>query len=294
MSSPKACSVSSTATAVCEPLCGSTPIITVMTAPSSLGKWAVVGMSDCSCAIRRSRLFGTRPRREPDGRHLVRKPGGAGGRQTVSEPGRQDLSTVGTGPTKLVDTQSDGYVLFDTVIEDYSAIHQPISGLGLGSTAMNAAFILYGAFALVGAVGTSRLLGRIAATTRRPAMVTLGLHGIGSVLVGVFTLESMEMHALGFLFVLAPIAGFWIIGRRVSLHPELRTAAWALSRIAAPASIVLVAAFFASFDPGAAGEGGGIAGLTQRALILHLQVWLATLIVLAWRAKQPATQPAAA
>ncbi len=183
---------------------------------------------------------------------------------------------------------NDGYVLFDRVIEDYSAIHQPISGLGLGSTAteMNAAFIVYGACAVIGAVGTSRLLGRIEPATQRPAMVSLGLHGVGSVLVGVFTLESMALHSLGFLFVLTPISGFWIIGRRLSRHPELRTVSRAMSWVAAPMSIALVAVFFVSFDPGVAGEGGGIGGLTQRALILHLEGWLAALIMLASRARR--------
>ena len=46
---------------------------------------------------------------------------------------------------------SPGYRLFDLVIEPYSAVSQPVSGLGLGVTApwMNAAFVLGGL--LVGA-----------------------------------------------------------------------------------------------------------------------------------------------
>jgi len=46
----------------------------------------------------------------PDGRHLVRKPSRDSDRQTAREPCRQDLSTVRTSRTLVVDTQSDGSV----------------------------------------------------------------------------------------------------------------------------------------------------------------------------------------
>lgn len=180
---------------------------------------------------------------------------------------------------------NSGYVLFDTVVDEYSAIHQPISGLGLGSTAtvMNTAFVVYGVLALAGAVGTSYLVGRIERAAQRPASITLGMHGAGSILVGVWTLESMELHSVGFLLVLAPIVGFWIIGRRLGHQPELRTFAKALTRIAAPVTILLVLAFFVSFNPEAAGEGQGVAGLIQRALVLHLQLWMGALAWLGCR-----------
>lgn len=178
---------------------------------------------------------------------------------------------------------NEGYTLFDTIIEDYSPVHQPISGLGLGSTAlaMNTAFVLYGFSAVAGAVATSRLLGSIHADLALPALVTLGLHGVGSILVGLFTLESMDLHSLGFLGVLAPIAGFIALGRRMTRHTTLATLGRTLVRIAAPLSVMLLMAFFASFNPDAAGEGRGIAGLTQRALILTIQVWIGVVIAAA-------------
>lgn len=176
---------------------------------------------------------------------------------------------------------NDGYTLFDIVIEEYSPISQPISGLGLGATAvaMNTAFVLYGSTASAGAVGISRNLGRIEPRTKRVAAVTFGLHGLGSVLVGIFTLEQMPMHSFGFLLVLAPIVGFGIIGRRLSPHPAWHRLGRLLILVATPVSLLLVVAFFATFNPVAAGSGEGIAGLSQRVLVVHIQAWI---IALAW------------
>lgn len=175
---------------------------------------------------------------------------------------------------------NDGYVLFDAVIEDYSPIHQPISGLGLGSTAtaMNTAFVLYGLIAVAGAWGASRLVAVIDPGTRMATLIPLALHGLGSVMVGIFTLESMDLHSVGFLLILAPVVSFVLVGRRFSRLADVRTAGRALLWIAAPVSALLIAAFFASFDPVAAGDGGGVAGLVQRALVLNLQIGIAVLI----------------
>jgi hypothetical membrane protein len=174
---------------------------------------------------------------------------------------------------------SDGYSFFDIVIEDYSPISQPISGLGLGNTglAMNSAFVLYGLIAVAGAIGISRGLGRVDSRAGRTALVTFGLHGLGAALVGIFTLEQMEMHSFGFLLVLAPIIGFTMIGRRLTPHPEWRTLGQLLTRIATPVGLLLVVVFFATFDPEAAGAGEGFAGLSQRALVIHLQAWIVTI-----------------
>jgi hypothetical membrane protein len=177
-----------------------------------------------------------------------------------------------------------GYTVFDTVIESYSVVHQPISGLGLGSTAtaMNTAFVVYGVAAVAGAIGTSGLLARRDTAARRAALIPMALHGVGAVLVGVFTLESMALHSLGFLLVLAPVVTF-VVGRRLGARPETRRIGRALERVAAPTTVLLLVAFLATFDADAAGRGAGFAGLTQRALILDLQLWLATIGVVALR-----------
>lgn len=186
----------------------------------------------------------------------------------------------------VLGVRSDGYTLFGTVIDEYSAVTQPISGLGLGATAaaMNTSFVAYGLLAAVGALPISRRLDRIAPGTQPVAAATLVAHGVGAALCGLFTLEAMTMHSLGFLLVLAPLAGFPLIGRRLHEHPALRRPARLLLWVATPLGLALVVLFLAGFDPAAAGQGQGMAGLTQRALILNIQVGLC---VLAWTAARP-------
>lgn len=74
---------------------------------------------------------------------------------------------------------SDGYTIFDVVIDGYSPIAQPISGLGLGrtATAMNAAFVVYGLASLLGALGIGRLFAADDPRSERIARLTFGLHG---------------------------------------------------------------------------------------------------------------------
>lgn len=176
---------------------------------------------------------------------------------------------------------NDGYALWDIVIDDYSPISQPISGLGLGNTAMamNTAFVVYGLIAIAAGFGISRKLAEVEPTTRRPALLTFGLHGLGAVLVGVFTLEDMSLHSLGFLLVLAPIVGFVMIGRRLRPHDRWGRLGQLLTRVATPIGLLLVVGFFATFNPEAAGAGDGYAGLIQRALVLFMQTWL---VAIAW------------
>jgi hypothetical protein len=184
---------------------------------------------------------------------------------------------------------SDGYSFFDIVVEGYSPISQPISGLGLGKTgpAMNIAFVLYGLTTVAGAFGIGRNLGRIDPKAGRTALVTFGLFGLGAILAGIFTLEEMEMHSFGFLLVLAPIVGFTMIGRRLNRQPDWRRLSRSLTRIATPVGLLLVVVFFATFNPEAAGDGEGFAGLSQRALILHLQAWIVAVGWIAMRRVPP-------
>ena len=68
----------------------------------------MVGRSDCSSGVCAFTPLSSQATARPDVRHLVRKPGRESDRQTVREPCRQDLSTVRTSRTVVVDTQSDG------------------------------------------------------------------------------------------------------------------------------------------------------------------------------------------
>lgn len=172
---------------------------------------------------------------------------------------------------------SPGYELFGHVIAPYSWISQPVSGLGLGPTGlwMNAAFVLGGLLVLIGTLATARSWkrrGRLATV----AFAFIALTGAGMVVCGLFTLESMMLHLLGFvLAVPLPAVGFVLAGialRRSS--PPLAVAALAGGAL----TLALFVVFQLTFDATGAGGNEGAAGLVQRALIL---VALATQSVLA-------------
>lgn len=100
---------------------------------------------------------------------------------------------------------STGYTLFGHRFTDYSPISQPISGLGMGSTApyMNTAFVVTGLLTIAGVVGVFRTI----KSARRPllrrgALVLLGCTGVGQVMVGIFNLEAIMLHTLGFVLAL--------------------------------------------------------------------------------------------
>jgi hypothetical protein len=183
---------------------------------------------------------------------------------------------------------SPGYVLFGTHVAPYSAISQPVSGLGLGVTAplMNAAFVVSGMLVVAGAAGVAALVPGLSPGRRRSAAALLALPGIGSIADGLFTLESMGPHLLGFLLVLTPIAAFPILGVMVRRVPGWRRLGWWLIA-GGPLTLVLAMAFFGSFDPEASGRGLGIAGLTQRALILEIHAYY---VALAWHAVRAARE----
>ena len=180
---------------------------------------------------------------------------------------------------------SPGYRLFDLVIEPYSAISQPVSGLGLGVTGpwMNAAFVLGGILILVGmlAVAASWPRTRLGIAS----LVLTSLVGLGMIIDGVFTLEAVMLHLVGFLLaVVLPAVGFVLGGialRRI--RPRLAT----LLLVAGPLALALFVVFQVIFDPYSAGDNTGVAGLVQRVLIT---VVLATVSVLGIAAAR--TRPA--
>lgn len=192
----------------------------------------------------------------------------------------------------VLGARSPGYRMFDVVVPSYSAISQPVSGLGLGATAtaMNAAFVLSGALVAVGAWATaSTWPATPRPRLRRWARVLLASSGAGMVTCGVFTLESVELHSLGFLLAVgAPGVGFVLAG--LTLRDGSPAVARALL-VAGPLTLVLMGLFLAVFDPLAAGAGEGYAGLVQRVLVT---VVLGTLGALGWRAVTPASATAAA
>jgi hypothetical membrane protein len=190
---------------------------------------------------------------------------------------------------------SPGYTLFGTQIAPYSPVSQPISGLGLGDTApfMTGAFILGGLLLLAGVIGVFRTIGgtpRPAA--RRASVALLALTPLGMVTVGVFTLEAVLAHLVGFLLAVAtPVVSFLVAGRYLRAIPGWRRfGTWLL--LGSPLTLVLVVLFFLTFVPTAAGVQEGVGGLTQRLLVVEVLTWFVAMGWRAFRAPRPAAAPA--
>lgn len=178
---------------------------------------------------------------------------------------------------------SPGYRLFDLVIEPYSPIAQPISGLGLGVTGplMNAVFIVSGVLLLAGTIGAAATWPRTGLA--HAALVLIGLSGIGFVVDGLFTLESVMLHLIGFLLAAPlPAVGFVLGGLALRrARPRLAT----LLGVAGVSALVLFTVFQIIFDPYSAGDNAGVAGLVQRILATVLVGTIATLGIAAFRTR---------
>jgi len=181
---------------------------------------------------------------------------------------------------------SPGYTLFGNLIAPYSPVSQPISGLGLGPTGpfMNAAFVISGLMLLVGVIGVFQTMtasGR--PVTRWACAALLALSPLGQVVAGIFTLEAVFLHLIGFLLAVAtPVLSFLVTGCFLRGIPRWRRFGnWLL--LGSPLTLVLVVLFFQTFDPAAAGAGHGVAGLTQRILALEVLAWFAAMGWLAFR-----------
>ncbi|HEX5535001.1 MAG TPA: DUF998 domain-containing protein [Actinomycetales bacterium] len=185
---------------------------------------------------------------------------------------------------------SPGYRMWDIVVSSYSPVSQPISGLGLGVTApyMNSAFVVFGLAVAAGAwaaTGSWRRL--VPGHMTRLARPCVAATGIGMILCGLFDLESMTMHSLGFLLAVGfPGLGLLLAGvalRRV--QPILASALLA----SGAASLLLLGTFLSTFDAAAAGAGHGVAGLVQRLLVT---VVLGAVAVICWGSQREPSAPA--
>jgi hypothetical protein len=180
---------------------------------------------------------------------------------------------------------SPGYTIWGTSIAPYSPVSQPISGLGLGPTGpfMNAAFVLGGLLLLAGVIGIFQGIGEIGAVARWGCIALLALSPLGMVVCGTFTLESFFLHFVGFLLgVATPVLGFLFTGLVLRRLPRWRRfGTWLL--LGSPLTLLLVILALVSFDPVASGAGLGVAGLTQRILIVEVFAWFVALGGLAFR-----------
>jgi hypothetical protein len=181
---------------------------------------------------------------------------------------------------------SPGYTVAGTWISPYSAISQPISGLGLGVTGtyMNSVFIVSGLLLLSGVIGVALTLppgGRPVA--RIASVILLALSPIGLIIIGLFTLESPVMHLCGAILILAtPVISFLITGIQLRGLPGWRRFGNGLL-VASPLTLALFVMYTMSFNQSAVTAGHGVAGLTQRLLFLEILAWFVALGWLAYR-----------
>ncbi len=170
------------------------------------------------------------------------------------------------------------------------AISNPISGLGVGPHAalFNTAFVVCGAIVLVGIVAAFEVADDSSRwRIRWTSTVLLALSPIGLALAGVFSLAtSIALHTIAAaLLFIVPIAGFAVAGRYFRAIPNWRRlGTWLL--YASPLTLLLVVAYAVSFNQAAVARGAGVAGLTERVLLVELHLWYA---IIGWRAFRTAT-----
>jgi hypothetical protein len=180
---------------------------------------------------------------------------------------------------------SPGYTAWGVWIAPYSPISQGISGLGLGITApfMNTAFVLSGLLILAGVVGIFQGMREMGAFARWSCTVLLALSPLGMAMDGIFALESFLLHMTGFLLAAAsPVLSFVVIGLLLRRVPSFRRfGSWLL--LGSPITLALMVLYFLTFSPTVAGTQTGVAGLTERILVVELHAWFVAMGALAFR-----------
>lgn len=180
---------------------------------------------------------------------------------------------------------SPGYTAWGIRFAPYSPIVQPISGLGLGPTApfMNTAFVLGGLSLLIGVVGILHSITEIGAVARWSCTVLLALSPLGMMMDGIFTLQSFFLHFVGFgLGCGSPVLSFLVAGFVLRRVPHWRRFGnWLL--LASPLTLALLVLSQVTFNEVAVVAGQGVAGLTERIVVVETLAWFAALGLLAFR-----------
>ncbi len=190
-----------------------------------------------------------------------------------------------TAAWAILGVASPGYTLWDIRIAPYSAVSQPISGLGLGVTGplMNAAFVLSGLLLLAGAVGIVASIPELGSRARWGSAALLALSPIGCIADGIFTLESFFPHFIAYLVAIgSTVVSFFVFGLVIRRLPRWRGMGNALL-VASPLTLVLLIVAQATFDPIAAGANIGVAGLTERIVVTEVFLWF---VALGWSARR--------
>lgn len=171
---------------------------------------------------------------------------------------------------------SDGYTMWDITVTSYSSIAQPISGLGLGSTApyMNTAFTGCGILVAFGTWAAVRTWPNPDTKAHTWVRRTVPFSGVGMAVCGTFDLESIMVHTLGFVLAAGVSGiGFIVAGRYLRTTSHRLLSAWL--RFAGPAGLVGMIAFMATFNGEDAGDNVGYAGLVERVLVTVLMISVA-------------------
>src|SRR5260370_27861824 len=145
---------------------------------------------------------------------------------------------------------SPGYTMWGTRIAPYSAISQPLSGLGLGPTGpfMNATFILTGLLMVAGAIGVFGSIAGLGPAARWIGTGLLALPGLGAVVDGVFTLEHFFFHFVGFGLALTAVVGFPVAGFLLRRVPSWRRfGSWLIA--AGPLTLAVTVLYFSTLTP---------------------------------------------
>jgi hypothetical membrane protein len=165
------------------------------------------------------------------------------------------------------------------------AISNPISGLGVGPQAdlFNAAFVVCGLMQLGGIVAALHALAPERRSIWREICAgMLSISPFGLAMAGVFTLASaLLLHILAGMLVFAtPIASFAVAGVFLRRSRDWKQLGNALL-IASPVTLLLFVLYSVSFDQAQTAAGLGVAGLTERVLMLEIQAWY---VVMGWLA----------
>jgi hypothetical membrane protein len=177
---------------------------------------------------------------------------------------------------------SPGYTMWGVHVAPYSAISQPLSGLGMGPTGplMNADFIVSGVLIVAGVVGVFATIRELSPVARWTCTILLALPGVGGVIDGIFTFEHFLPHFIGFGLALTTVVGFPTVGFILRRLPSWRTfGTWLV--VAGPLTLALTVLYFMTFTPTIEGIQHGVAGLTERILVLELDAWY---VALGWLA----------
>jgi hypothetical protein len=104
--------------------------------------------------------------------------------------------------------------------------------------------------------------------------------------VWTFNLEAVMLHMLGFLLAIGvPTVSFLVAGAYLRTVPTWRRFGnWLL--LGSPLTLVLLIAFFLTFQPTAEGAEHGIAGLVQRIGVIEVQAWFVAMGWVAFRRRQ--------